>query len=57
MLLDNSGRYVKDISDWTNQAAGNYDLNINISSLPSGKYIIAIFTNKNEKVSFKLIKK
>ncbi len=57
MLLDNSGRYVKDISNWQDQKAGEYSFNIDLSSLPKGNYNIAVFTNKNEKVMFKLMKK
>ncbi len=57
MLLDNSGRYVKDINNWQNQKAGEYSFNIDLSSLPKGNYNIAVFTNKNEKVMFKLMKK
>ncbi len=56
MLLDNSGRFVKDISDWQNRATGEYNFNLDISSLPNGNYNIAVFTDKNEKVMFKLIK-
>ncbi len=57
MLLDNSGRYVKDIADWQNQTTGEYNFNLDISSLPNGNYNIAVFTNKNEKIMFKLMKK
>ncbi len=57
MLLDNSGRYVEDISDWESRSRGDYRFYIDISSLPKGNYNIAVFTNKNEKMMFKLMKK